>query len=303
MSNMHRIQWFDQQIREGNFPNSSRLAEQFEISKRQAQRDIEYMEFSLHAPLQYVAQRRGYVYEDKTYVLPLLYMTEEEKKVLKFLAHRYRQYNYENAAVVNRIAYLLDRFTEEDEDGRYNRLPVFEVNPMLLQNFELFSQAIRDRLIVHIAYHDQAEDARFRIWPLKLVSRYNADYVVAYCEQSRKERAFRLDGIGRAAVTNETFEHADVEAKEDQAISRKKPFIAKVLLEAALKSQAWNGYPARPVAGLLYEIEFYDADSFIQHLLVTEWKRLLSPKWLRAKMREKCSGALERLNEDDGEQA
>jgi predicted DNA-binding transcriptional regulator YafY len=299
---MHRIQWFDQQIREGNFPNSSRLAEQFEISRRQAQRDIEYMEFSLHAPLQYIAQKRGYAYENKTYVLPLLYMTEEEKKVLKFLAYRYRQYNYENAAVVNRIAHLLDRFTEEDEDGRYNRLPVFEVNSMLLQNFELFSQAIRKRLIVHIVYNDQAEEARFRIWPLKLVSRFNADYVVAYCEQTRKERAFRLDGIGQTAVAEETFEYADVEAKEEHAISRKKPFIAKVQLEASLKSTAWNGYPASPVDGLVYAIKFFDTDSFIQHLLVSEWKRLLSPKWLRTKMREKCSSALERLNVEDGEQ-
>lgn len=41
MSNLHRIRWFDGQIREGNYPNSTALAGQFEISKRQAQRDIE----------------------------------------------------------------------------------------------------------------------------------------------------------------------------------------------------------------------------------------------------------------------
>ncbi|WP_374017128.1 hypothetical protein ABU162_23500 [Paenibacillus thiaminolyticus] len=78
MSNMHRIQWFDQQIRAGLYPNSSKLAEQFEISKRQAQRCIEYLEVSLRAPLLYVAKHRGYVYEDKAYMLPLLYITEEE---------------------------------------------------------------------------------------------------------------------------------------------------------------------------------------------------------------------------------
>lgn len=50
MSNMHRIHWFDEQIRSGRFPNSSWLAREFEISRRQAQRDIEYMAISLRAP-------------------------------------------------------------------------------------------------------------------------------------------------------------------------------------------------------------------------------------------------------------
>lgn len=105
MSNIHRIQWFDQQVRSGNYPNSKLLSEKFEISRRQAQRDIEYMEVSLGAPLLYIAKKRGYGYEDHTYVLPLLYMTEEEKQVLRYLARRYRQYNYENA--VKRLMSIL----------------------------------------------------------------------------------------------------------------------------------------------------------------------------------------------------
>jgi predicted DNA-binding transcriptional regulator YafY len=302
MSNMHRIQWFDQQIREGNYPNSSRLAEQFEISRRQAQRDIEYMEYSLRAPLEYIARKRGYGYEDKTYVLPLLYMTEEEKKVLKFLAYRYRQYDYENAPVVTRIAHLLDRFTEEGDAGSYKRLPVFETNPLLLQNFELLTRAIRERRVVHIGYGDQAEAVRMRIWPLKLVSRYNADYVVAYCERQRKELVLRLDGIGQAAVTEETFEYTDAEAAGEHAMPGKKPFVAKVLFEEPRKGESWAGFPIRPVDGLVYAVEFYDADSFLQHLLVSEWRRLLAPKWLQKKLGVKCRSALDRLNMNESEE-
>ncbi|MDF2663044.1 MAG: transcriptional regulator protein-like protein [Paenibacillus sp.] len=302
MSNMHRIQWFDQQIREGNYPNSSRLAEQFEISRRQAQRDIEYMEYSLRAPLQYIAQKRGYGYEDKTYVLPLLYMTEEEKQVLKFLAFRYRQYDYENAPVVTRIAHLLDRFTDEDDAQSYGRLPVFEANPLLLQNFQLLTRAIRERRIVHIAYDDQAEAARMRIWPLRLVSRYNADYVVAYCERQRKELVMRLDGIGQVAVTEETFEYTDVEAAGEHTASGKKPFIAKILFAEPRKGASWNGFPIRSVEGLVYAVEFYDTDSFLQHLLVSEWRRLLAPKWLQKKLSVKCRSALDRLNMNESEE-
>lgn len=292
---MHRIQWFDQQIREGNFPNSGRLAQQFEISRRQAQRDIEYMEYSLRAPLQYIARKRGYCYEDKAYALPLLYMTEEEKRVLKYLAYRYREYDYENAAVVARVAHLLERFTAEKDDGGHGRLPVFETNERLLQNFELLSRAIRERRIVEVAYADQSEAVRLRIWPLRLVSRFNADYIVAYCERQRKERLLRLDGIGQAAVAEETFEYSDGAPADERAWPGKKPFVAKVLFAKPHQGESWNGYSLRHEDGFVYAIEFYEADSFMQHLLVSEWERLLAPKWLRARLRDKCRSALERL--------
>lgn len=47
MSNLHRILWIDQEIRRGGYPNSRTIAEQFEISPRQAARDIEYLRYSL----------------------------------------------------------------------------------------------------------------------------------------------------------------------------------------------------------------------------------------------------------------
>lgn len=59
MPSIHRIQWFDARVRTGRYPSARSLAERFEISHRQAQRDIEYIRDSLGAPLEYVASRRG----------------------------------------------------------------------------------------------------------------------------------------------------------------------------------------------------------------------------------------------------
>lgn len=110
MSHIHRIQWFDQQVRQLTYPNSSKLAEQFEISRRQAQRDIEYLAESLRAPLRYIAKQRGYIYEDNSFVLPHLYITDEEQRVLKYLAYRYSHYDYENAQTIRKVGGLLERF-------------------------------------------------------------------------------------------------------------------------------------------------------------------------------------------------
>lgn len=43
MSNLHRIVWIDAKIRADSFPNCSTIAQEFEILRRQAMRDIEYL--------------------------------------------------------------------------------------------------------------------------------------------------------------------------------------------------------------------------------------------------------------------
>lgn len=298
LSHMHRIQWFDHQIREGKYPNSKHLAQQFEISRRQAQRDIEYLEVSLRAPLLYVAKNRGYCYEDKTFVLPLLYMTEEEKKVLKFLAYRYQQYDYDNAGTVHRVAHLLGRFTDEEEAETHSRLPVFDMDPGLIENHQLLSHAIQENLVVHMTYEELGDEDNFQIYPFKLIARYHADYVVAYCVQQKKQRTFRLDRIGYVTVTDQKFERITMDSQDwnDNATLVRQPFTAKIILSQPLDGDTWRGYPVRSVHNLVYEIDFYNTESFLQHLLVTEWVQILSPKWLTMKLQSRCLNILDQLS-------
>ncbi len=60
ISAYQRIIWFHNRVVENAYPNAGTLAEQFEISNRQAQRDIEYMRDSMNAPLLYCVRKRGY---------------------------------------------------------------------------------------------------------------------------------------------------------------------------------------------------------------------------------------------------
>jgi predicted DNA-binding transcriptional regulator YafY len=48
-----RFVWFDNQVRAKKGPNTTTLAEQFEISTKTAQRDIDFMRDRLNCPLQY----------------------------------------------------------------------------------------------------------------------------------------------------------------------------------------------------------------------------------------------------------
>jgi hypothetical protein len=89
MAFLHRIQWIDAAIREGRFPNADRIAEQFEISRRQALRDLEYMRDSLGAPVQYCPKRKGYYYTDSAFSVPGVLMTGEQQELLAGLAAHY----------------------------------------------------------------------------------------------------------------------------------------------------------------------------------------------------------------------
>lgn len=73
-----RYYWFHGQIKAGRFPNARTLSEKFEISQKQAQRDIEFIRDRLGAPLLYSFPERGYKYEDVGYELPPVWFKEDE---------------------------------------------------------------------------------------------------------------------------------------------------------------------------------------------------------------------------------
>lgn len=77
MSANERIQWIHKKITANCYPNASHLSEQFDISHRQAQRDVEFLKKELGAPLKYNTAKKGYFYSED-FVLPLIVDTEND---------------------------------------------------------------------------------------------------------------------------------------------------------------------------------------------------------------------------------
>jgi predicted DNA-binding transcriptional regulator YafY len=73
-----RFVWLDRQVRQKRFPNARKLAEHFELSRKTAQRNIDFMRDRLIAPLEYNPSKKGYYYLDETYELPHVPVTQEE---------------------------------------------------------------------------------------------------------------------------------------------------------------------------------------------------------------------------------
>lgn len=122
MPSFHRIVWFHNQTNDNKFPNAKKLSITFEISLRQAQRDIEYLRDSLNAPLNYTAKERGYTYSCE-YSLPVFFLSQSERQLINAIANRYQKissfgYNeYDaQAEVLTKISRVNNTFENVSKD-------------------------------------------------------------------------------------------------------------------------------------------------------------------------------------------
>ena len=77
---LRRFIWFTKKAKKGKFPNAKTLAEQFEISLSQAQRDITEMKENRYwaVPLVYDYYEKGYSLSDDSFEMVGLWASEEE---------------------------------------------------------------------------------------------------------------------------------------------------------------------------------------------------------------------------------
>ena len=73
-----RYLWFHNRLQGNKFPRIDDLAGKFEISRRQAAREIEFMRLFLGAPITYSPEHGGYYYAEENFQFPGLWVSEEE---------------------------------------------------------------------------------------------------------------------------------------------------------------------------------------------------------------------------------
>jgi len=73
-----RYIWFHSKLKAGRYPKLADLAEKFEISRRQAAREIDFMKNFFSAPIEYARERNGYHYTEAGFELPGIWLGQEE---------------------------------------------------------------------------------------------------------------------------------------------------------------------------------------------------------------------------------
>lgn len=99
-----RIIWLHKRIKDGCYPNAMRLSERFDISHRQAQRDVDYLRNVLGAPLRFCAARCGYEYTGEFTLPESIHEDDPEDYVGLFVAAEREAYG-DDGAMQLRIPY------------------------------------------------------------------------------------------------------------------------------------------------------------------------------------------------------
>ena len=89
---LERMMKIHQAIQSGEFPNTTKLAEQLEVSTKSIQRDIEFMRDRFELPLEYNKARNGYFYSQEVSAFPTLQITEGELFALLVAEKALQQY-------------------------------------------------------------------------------------------------------------------------------------------------------------------------------------------------------------------
>ena len=220
---IQRMQWLDERLRNGAYPNAAQAAAHFEISRRTFCRDVEYMRLMLDAPIDYDRRRRGYYYTDSTFSLAAVKLTEGELFAL-FVAERVlRQYSgtpygRELHTAFDKICRSLTDAVTVDLSSS-GKLLSFDLGPLRepqAECFALVARALRDRVAIRIVYHTQSRDCDSErvVEPYHLHNHKGDWYLIAYCCARGQVRNFLLSRIREAALTEGPFEVPDAFSAE-----------------------------------------------------------------------------------------
>jgi len=199
-----RYNWFHGQIKAGRYPNARKLAEKFELSEKQAQREIEFIRDRLGAPLFYDSARRGYKYEDDTYELPPVWYKEDELLAL-CLALRLAS-TLPDLKLKDSLHELLGKFlTFRSLDSHINLEEIKE--RVSVKNVEYYKvdetvfHKVVDSLFLNeplkISYHTPHKDETTDrvIQPLHLLCYMGSWHLIAFCSLKGDLRDFALSRI------------------------------------------------------------------------------------------------------------
>lgn len=209
-----RFIWFDGQARKMAYPNATSLAQQFEISTKTAQRDIDFMRDRLHCPLCYDKSRKGYYYEDATFSLPMVYLSSKElsslliaRRMLKDLSAG--DLGEELSSLLKKITGVLSRHMVLEE-GREEPLSfqMIEYSPASEEVFRtILEGCLRKRRLRFIYYSPSSDERRERVVdPYHLLNYMGTWHLIGYCHLRREIRDFSLNRISEPVLLPESFE-------------------------------------------------------------------------------------------------
>ncbi len=205
-----RYLWFHQKLKRGTNPKLKDLMEKFEISKRQAAREIENMRLFFNAPLEYSATDRGYYYSDDSFEFPASMVSEEE--IISLIIAKRLSVSIPDERRKRQIQSFFDNLSN------YFDLDISELEKKIsLKNihtyrvdqdiFDCVLEGLKRNKKLRITYRSvfTKEVSHRVIDPLHLILYTGNWHIIAYCENKKGLRDFALSRIKKIDILDDTI--------------------------------------------------------------------------------------------------
>ena len=211
-----RLLFIDRKIREQRYPNCASLAEEWEVSGKTIQRDIDYLRDQLNAPVAYDRLKHGFFYTEPNFSLPAISISESD--LFSVCVAQVILGQFRNTPLFNKLSSVFEKIRDSLPDKTAvnpawmdERILVFP-EPATRVNaavWDVLAKAIRDNRRVSIAYAPPAgkgaEASQRKVDPYYLASYKGEWYLSSYCHLRKSIRTFGVSRIRKAEILDEPF--------------------------------------------------------------------------------------------------
>jgi predicted DNA-binding transcriptional regulator YafY len=304
MSLLERVFYFHQEVLKNKFPNSTTLAEQFEVSIATAKRDITYLRDRLCAPLAYESVKHGYYYSEEGFRLPF----QESPRIIFLLAMLNKLGEEAGLGELDEVKQLekrLQAMVSEDYEKIIDCLHCqwIEVESINHLVFEVILESIVKNRRILMTYRSIGGGVVERtVAPLKIVNYQGRWYLYGFCFLRNANRLFHIARISGAELAAEKIpEQLRLDPGQiglSFGIFQGSPlYTAEILFTSTaaelVENQHWHRDQAMQKVedGLLLRLPVSDDRELLMKILqYGSHARVISPPELVARVREEIAG-------------
>jgi predicted DNA-binding transcriptional regulator YafY len=209
-----RLTFIDQQISTGGYPNCFRMSQEWEVSPKTIQRDVDYLRDELGAPIQYSALRRGFFYTEPTWRLPAIQLSEGDLFSISIAERVLEQ--YENTSIRESLKAIFDKIRQAlpakvsaADDWLSPRISIRSSPTTIIEKavWQAVMIALRENRKLRIAFQGPGYNSAISriLNPYHLLGYAGEWYLIASDSNARGQKTYGLSRIKSATALEERF--------------------------------------------------------------------------------------------------
>ena len=251
MSQTERIIFIDKKLSQNSNLTINQIVEKFEISSRQAKRDIEYMRDRFLAPINYDHKNHFYKYSEK---FSLTDSSDNNTLIFKAIFDNFSNANglkpLSSSLISQGIDYTLDKEAKELSKKILFLSPIIDLPEKNI--FSIVSYTMKKNYCIEFIYTSLKNvKSERKVQPLRLVNDGKAWYLIAYDLEKKELRNFHLSRMEKPKQLLIKYPYIENDDELESYISsgfgifmNTKSYIAKILFKERaaqiVKTQTWH---------------------------------------------------------------